>query len=409
MKKAINGISKKLLRLFGFVLALGAMVFNFTDEMCEVRALPEAVFLESGAEFMPASAAKPKRTKALTASGNMDERLGAQFEEYKLFGLIGLKKVYVYKSERTELLPCGNAVGISIRTDGVAVIGFGDVICADGRSLCPAKEAGLRSGDLIKSVNGIRVLTSGELKSALSADKERAVIVFERGGRESTISLSPAVDGTGRVMLGAWTRDSTVGIGTLSFVSKGEGRTAALGHAVIDADTGKLLPVFNGEMVRAAIVGVSKGSSGKPGELKGSFSQKNERIGSIEKNTEFGVFGRLDGVFSTEEGAFIPLAFPSEVTEGEAFIYAQVGLGPVEKYACRILRASKQNKPAQKGLVIKITDERLISATGGIVQGMSGSPIIKDGKFVGVVTHVFVNDALKGYGIYAYWMNEIMR
>lgn len=409
MKKSKKAIQKKFIRLFGFILASAVAVFNFTDEMRRVRALPEAVFIERGVPS-PIAESFRESSRAVAAGSGMDETLGAHRITYRLFDLIELASVYVYESERTEYLPCGNAVGISIRTDGVAVVGFGDVITSGGKSVCPAREAGIKAGDIIKSVNGQKVLTSAKLREALDIDKENTSITLERAGRTVDVSLTPAVDGSGRALIGLWVRDSTIGIGTLSFVSKDGLMTAALGHAVVDADTGKLLPVHDGEMVKAEIIGVSKGSAGRPGELKGIFDSDNERIGSIEVNTELGVFGRFDedGAFDIDADAFIPIAFPNEVKEGGAVILAQVGSGPVEEYSCRILRAVKQNKPAQKGLVIKITDKRLIEATGGIVQGMSGSPIIQDGKLIGVITHVFVNDSLKGYGIYAYWMKELM-
>ena len=412
-------------RFIGFVLTLSVAVLNFTSEMIAVRSLPQAVFIETtagvesaasvqtgaGASFglSPASAGG-----VVTVADNRSERLSARRLRVRLFGIFELASIPVFASEREELIPCGNAVGISIRTDGVLIVGFNAVSDKSGSSLCPAEKSGLRAGDIILAVNGSPVTSAEELQLALNAHPESALIRYERGGRIGTLSVTPLIGTDGGARIGAWVRDSTIGIGTLSFITADSHYTAALGHSVVDADTGKLLPVRTGETVLAEILGVTRGIPGMPGELKGTFSAKSEYIGAILANTALGVFGKCEDaapLFTPEAAAaaVLPVAFPNEVHTGNAYIFAQVdGSGP-QRYSCSILRASKQGRPDQKGLVIAITDERLLAATGGIVQGMSGSPIIQDGRLAGVVTHVFVNDPTHGYGIYAYWMLDECR
>lgn len=394
LKKSIWKICENaaIRRSIGIALMLLVFVFNFSPSMTAVRELPEAFFVESGDEVR-----FPLPGRAVSAAYSGDETLGSKHFSIRLFGSVELANVPVFTSSRTELIPGGTAVGISIRTEGVLIVGFGDA----GAGSCPAAKAGLRAGDIIVSVNGEKVYTAEELQLALSARPDTAVVEYERGGKLRTAQVTPD---SGRI--GAWVRDSTVGIGTLSFIMAKSHAAASLGHAIVDADTGRLLPVHSGETRLASIVGVSKGETGLPGELRGTFSEDSERIGEVFENCELGIFGTCDNARLIDGAKLVACAFPSEVHTGKAYILAQTDGECVQAYECRIVRAARQSRADQKGLVIEVTDERLISKTGGIVQGMSGSPIIQDGRLAGVVTHVFVNDPLRGYGIYAYWMLE---
>lgn len=402
-------VGKKLIRLFGFLLALTVFAFNFSSGMCAVRSLGPAIFIESGSPSVPAAAAPyVSRSGAVTVSDSGDETLGGRRLRILLFGFAELANIPVNVSERAMLIPGGNAVGITIHMDGVLIVGFGDFTDLAGKKCCPAKHSRLRIGDIIIAVNGQNVYTAEEMQLALNADPERSLLTVSRGGKRFTVSCTPAATRDGSIKLGAWVRDSTIGVGTLSFVVRDGGETAALGHAVVDADTGCLLPVRSGTLSVASILGVTRGRSGAPGELRGTFSGSSPRIGSIIRNSDLGVFGLLEDPENLYENGTqpdaLPVAFPTEVHEGDAMILARVDGEGVRSYACRIVRTTKQDRPDQKGLVIEITDKELLEKTGGIVQGMSGSPIIQDGQLAGVVTHVFVNDPLRGYGIYAYWM-----
>ena len=414
MKVKSKEVRRKLVRLFGFLAALAVFAFNFTPGMAAMRTLPPAFFIESGkaAKTMADAYLSPAFGGSAAVSDSLDETLGRRRVSFRLFGIIELASVPVYEAERGSCVPCGCAVGISIKTEGVMVVGFGDFIGSSGKNCCPARDSALRPGDMIITVNGCPVFTAEEMQLALNADPERTVLLIERDGRRFTAGITPRIGQDGCAHIGAWVRDSTVGIGTLSFISEADGGLAALGHAVADTDTGIVLPVHSGSISAATILGITRGRSGEPGELRGTFSERSPIIGSAQLNSELGVFGKLTDVsvlsgVGVDTGNVLPVAFPNEVHEGEASILAQISGAGAEKFSCRIIRASKQDRADQKGLVIEVTDPRLLEATGGIVQGMSGSPIIQDGRLAGVVTHVFVNDPLKGYGVYAYWMFEL--
>ena len=231
---------------------------------------------------------------ALNVTESGDETLGAKRISVRLFNLFELANVPIYNQERAMLYPGGRAVGISINLRGLLIVGSGSFRNRDGRECCPAKRAGFRAGDVILSINGTAVSTSEEMQLALNANPDSAQIVFERNNRRQTLTVKPEMGTDGKAKIGAWVRDSTVGIGTLSFVTEKEKASAALGHAVLDADTGSLLNVRKGEMVEADVLGVTKGSSGFPGELRGAFGAKSLRIGSIDVNTELGIFGIAD-------------------------------------------------------------------------------------------------------------------
>ncbi len=399
-------------KLSGFILALMLLALNYTDEMRAIRSYDGIVFANSSGvstehlQEIPALFKKHAPAGgASEVSGSLDERLGAEGFGHGLIDAVGILNAVLDTTERAQLIPCGDSVGISIRTDGVLVVGFSEIETEKGKA-CPAKQCGLRAGDIIKSIDGRAVCTAEELSLALDLKAaEELRVKVNRSGKTRELLIKPiAVDGEARI--GAWVRDSTIGIGTLSYASAENESIAALGHAVMDADTSTLIPVLNGSMYFADVLGVSRGSAGAPGEIKGTFSSKSRLIGSIEQNGELGVYGfltdELPGEFMLRNA--LEVAFPDEVHTGDAYILSQTGAGGPESYACKIIRTVKQRNAEPKGLVIEITDERLLSKTGGIVRGMSGSPIIQDGRIAGIVTHVFINDPAKGYGAYAFWM-----
>lgn len=407
----------KLKQFWGFLAAMLVFASNYTEDMRALRAANGAIFASENVDFKQTVElfqkynAAPSST-SMSVDGRLSEELNSGMLSVHLLNTISIASTRLYSVERADLIPCGDAIGISIYSDGVLVVGFGELTDQNGRSCCPARECGLKPGDVITGVNGRSVCTSNELQLALEAIRDDVRLNVERDGSGLSLSIRPVADSRGTRRIGAWVRDSTIGIGTLSFIDPKPERLAALGHSVSDADTLTVLPVLRGYITAAEILGVVKGVSGAPGELKGTFSSRSEAIGSVDSNGAFGIFGKLAA--SDANGAMLlsrktlPLAFPNEVKTGEAFIRSQISDEPPQLYSCRIIRTVKQKGPEQKGLVIEITDERLLEATGGIVQGMSGSPIIQDGRLVGVLTHVFVNDPKKGYGIYAFWMHSSM-
>ena len=342
-----------------------------------------------------------------TVTATQDESLsdvGAATGEmvWSFLGL-PLKKVKVEVSADKRLIPGGQALGVAMRTDGVLIVGVSEA--AEGIS--PAKTAGLMAGDVIRSVDGQAITTAKELTDALTKAGTKPIpVAYERAGEKRTVLLTPYRDGeTGAVRLGAWVRDSTAGVGTLSFYDPDTGRYAALGHAITDGDTGAVLTVSEGKILTADIVAVQKGQKGLPGELKGSFLRDGQVLGDIRRNNVLGIYGTMDKAAVNPlypEG--LPIGLRSGVHTGAASILSTVDGTGIQEYAIEITRVNPQSAPAPKSMIIRVTDERLLSTTGGIVQGMSGSPIIQDGRLIGAVTHVFVSDPTQGYGLYVDWM-----
>lgn len=403
--KTIDVIKKTL----ALLLAFAVVAINFGSFMTGLRGLPEAYYAENEAELYERLGNGLPFSGLTVAAGNTgDETLGKRVVEYSLFGKLILKRVTAYVSERPKLTPGGQAVGISIYTDGVLVVGLGSFRDENGLVSYPARDAGLKAGDVILSVNGNNISTSEELQEALSAGGGQVIFEIERSGKRSEVTVFPSVSESGEPRIGAWVRDSTVGVGTLSFFDPETGDAAALGHAVVDADTGARLKVKDGQLVLAEIIGITPGRQGIPGELHGTFDEYSEVLGDLSINTELGVFGSLkETARRLLGGETLETAFPDEVRTGDAYLITSVD-GIPTAYNCRIVKAGKQNEPAPKGLIIEITDDTLIEFAGGVVQGMSGSPVIQDGKLVGVITHVFINEPKLGYGAYAYWMYEMM-
>lgn len=293
-----------------------------------------------------------------------------------------------------ELVPMGCAVGIELETDGVMVAGFSPVQTAEGNA-SPAESAGLKAGDVITAVNGRETPDAQALLSALaSLDGAPAELKVRRNGNELLLRVTPVQTGDGRWQLGLWLREGVSGIGTVTYYDPETGRFGALGHGINDAESGTLLPLDGGAITGASVVDVVKGAPGSPGELCGQ-PDREQVLGALEKNTGCGIFG-VAGFASA--GAPVPVASPREVRLGPASILATVNGEGVEEYSVEISRIYRQPEE-HRFLMLTVTDPRLLEQTGGIVQGMSGSPILQDGKLIGAVTHVLLSDATRGYGI----------
>ncbi len=296
-----------------------------------------------------------------------------------------------------SLIPVGETVGIQIKMDGVLVAGLTDVQTAGGTA-CPARDAGLQAGDVIVDVGGRPVHSVMELLEEVErlggAD---AAVTVRRDGRSRCLSVTPARDAQGGLRLGLWLRDGVAGIGTVTYLDPQTGAFGALGHGVNDEQTGVLLPVADGSVCRARIVDVKKGASGAPGELAGTFDA-GDVIGCINSNTPCGIFGVISGSLGALP-APVPVGAPEEVVKGPATILACVDGQNVREYEVQIARTGMA-AGAGRDLTVRVTDPDLLACTGGIVQGMSGSPILQNGKLVGAVTHVLVNDPTRGYGIF---------
>ena len=403
-------------RATGVVLAMFLGLGYFSPMQQTLRTLPDTLVLTQGqVQTLRLSPQLQLVAQAgeMAVSSSEDETLGqvelvsetAGTSELmlSLMGIIPLKKVEVQVSPEKRLIPGGSAIGVAMRTDGVLVVGTSDL----SEYASPASLCGIKPGDVLRTVDGVKIVSAQQLTELIAQLGEKPLPVeYARDGAVFTTTLTPKLDSsTGTVRIGAWVRDSTAGVGTLSFYDPETGSYAALGHAITDGDTGQVLTVSQGQILKADVVAVQRGQKGAPGELKGSFLMDPVTLGDIRKNCSLGIYGTMDEAPANAlypDG--LPIGLRSGVHEGAATILSSVDGTGVQEFAVEITSVNQQSAPAPKSMVIKVTDQRLLDATGGIVQGMSGSPIIQDGRLIGAVTHVFVSDPTQGYGLYIDWM-----
>ena len=359
--------------------------------------LPETIYINE--EFGDSS---------IKVSNNIfiqDERIDKDKLQVKLLGFIPIKSVAVSKVKDLEVYPGGINVGIKISTKGVLVVGHSDIEVLEGKIDSPAKTSGIQIGDVLVKLNNEEITNSQDLIFKINSLRDSKVTLeYIRNGitEKKVINLQKEDN---EYKLGLWIRDSTAGIGTLTFYNKESSVFGALGHPITDGDTNKPFIINNGDLINSSIISIRRGEKGSPGELKGLFVNEKESIGKIEKNTECGIFG------STNNNLINPIfnkpmkvGFRNEIKEGPAKIITTIDENGPKMYDIEIVKLLPQEEAGPKSMVIKVTDKELLEKTGGIVQGMSGSPIIQNEKLIGAVTHVLINKPDVGYGIYIEWM-----
>ena len=326
--------------------------------------------------------------------------------DLKLFGWLQLKDIQVDVVETRYAIPCGLPVGIYLESDGVMVIGTGRILGKDGQEHEPAAGI-LKSGDYIEAMNGTPLETKEQLVEQLNQwGGEPVVLDIRRGESRMEVEIDPVEADDGTSKLGVWVRDDTQGIGTMTYVDM-NGKFGALGHGISDSDTGQVVVITDGALYETAIMGIEKGTFGKPGVMSGViYYGPGSSLGRIEDNTEEGIFGTVNQKFQKEiTGEALPVGYRQDVKKGKAYIRSSVS-GQLKDYEIEIQKVDYNTDHKNKGMVIQVTDPELLALTGGIVQGMSGSPIIQDGKLIGAVTHVLVQDSSRGYGIFIESMLE---
>lgn len=328
---------------------------------------------------------------------------------YEVAGL-PVKKVNLSLLEDVKVIPGGQSIGVQLQTQGVLVVGHHLVNGKDGQ-LSPGEDAKVKVGDIILTINDQAIEKMEDVKPIVekAGDENKPLeLLIKRGNKEIETTLEPAIDDKEKeYRIGLYIRDSAAGIGTMSFYEPESKKYGALGHVITDMDTKKAIEIHNGSIVRSSVTSIEKGNNGSPGEKQAKFSIKDNEIGSITKNSPFGIFGKLtDSLDKNEYNEPMSIGLSHEVKEGPATILTVVEGEEVEEYDVEIVNSVPQKFPETKGMVIRITDSELLEKTGGIVQGMSGSPIIQNDKIVGAVTHVFVNDPTSGYGVHIEWMLE---
>ena len=372
--------------VFDFPLPLGV---TFESE-CEEVVLGNASDIPAGQ--VKIQSVEPVRLYG-TAEGNY--RIGM-----KWLGLIRLKDIQVDVVTDRYAIPCGTPIGIYLRSNGVMVIGTGEIVSSAGQVVEPALGT-LKTGDYIETVNGQELEDKSDLIAAVNASGGDVIHMdVRRNGEMIAVDMNPVQAEDGSYKLGAWVRDDTQGIGTVTYVDM-NGSFGALGHGISDSDTGRLVDAKGGELYRTEILGIEKGMPGNPGVMSGMiYYGPGTKMGEVSSNTEEGIFGTVNARFMETAGAeAIPIGFRQDVKKGNAVIRSSVS-GEVKDYAIEIQKVDHAAIQKNKGMTIKVVDEELLELTGGIVQGMSGSPVIQNGRIVGAVTHVLVNDPTRGYGIF---------
>ncbi|MCR4419690.1 MAG: SpoIVB peptidase [Clostridia bacterium] len=335
-------------------------------------------------------------------------RPGSLHLRLELLGLIPVRTVTVHIVEPPEVVPGGHCIGVLLRTSGAVVVGFAPITSGGGETVNPAREAGFVLGDTITRIDGHTV--AGEDQVAYLVDRagragKTVRVTVRRGGELKTLVVRPLFcRETGRYRIGLYVRDSAAGVGTLTFYLPREKVFAALGHMVVDSNS-EPVPLADGRIVGASVQGIQQARQGRPGEKIGLFLDRTDLQGSILRNTRFGIFGSLDRL--PRRSLYrqpVPVALAHQVHSGRAEMLTVINGEEIERFEVEIERVMPQQREDGRGLLLRVTDPRLLALTGGIVQGMSGSPILQDGTLVGAVTHVFVHDPTRGYGVLAEWM-----
>lgn len=406
--KLFRLFQRKAVKIWGIELA-AVIVFAYATLL---NAIPDNIYVhETTKDFhlpLPVVFTEVKKeTKA--AAGNISSYRDGDIRDVdvtqqnltyhgKLFGLIPVKEVTAQVKEPVFVVPGGTPVGIYVKTDGVLVIGTGKITGKSGEVESPAENL-VKSGDYIQQVNGETIETKEQLIDIIGNCGGRKVILkILREGSLIEVAVHPVESDQGTYKIGLWVRDDLAGIGTLTYVTENQ-EYGALGHGVSDADTGVMLNLKDGVLYESSIIGIVKGESGTPGELTGVINYTREgRLGDIEKNTQAGIYGIMEEMPEGRKAEY-PIGFKQEIRQGEAEIITSVD-NQTDTYAINITEVDYHEDEEYKEIMFEVTDERLLEKTGGIVQGMSGSPIIQNGKIVGAVTHVFIQNSKKGYGIF---------
>lgn len=370
----------------------------------KVENIPTTIFIREGQSVKSNTFVKvcEVNNKAENSLQNLERKASVN-----LLGVLPVKSVSIKPvSNDTILYPGGQPVGVKLNTKGVLVVALSDVKTEKGKMTSPASAAGIQIGDNIIKINDCDIKDAEQTQSEINRSEGKDIkVLIERKGQKLEKTIKP-IKGLedNNYKIGLWIRDSTAGVGTLTFYDEKSGMFAALGHPITDVDTGTILSINSGEIVSSSIVSVKKGIKGNPGELKGIFVNEDTTLGNIYKNTECGVFGKGNNQLKNKHHKPMKVGLRNEIKEGPAKILTTINGEEPKYYDIEIEKLLSQDSPGPKSMVIKVTDPKLIEKTGGIVQGMSGSPIIQDNKIVGAVTHVLINKPDVGYGIYIEWM-----
>lgn len=395
-------IKKMMCILTPLTLLILALVFS-------IREIPDTMFIRMKEDVKSNYVFQIYEKQDIpTASIGSDKKVKNEYKmKVKFLGLFPVKSVNVKRVPDISLYPGGTSIGVKLNTKGVLVVALSDIEVDNKKVSSPAAQSGIMVGDSILAVDGKTIKSAEMLSETINncSGKEIKIEIERKGHTLSKLVKPVKASKENKYKVGLWVRDSTAGVGTLTFYDGKTGNFAALGHPITDVDTGTILSVDKGELVASSIINIKKGSKGTPGELKGIFINEDKSIGEVTDNTECGIFGKADkSILKDHKVKPMKIALRDEIKEGDAQIITTLDESGPKYYDIKIEKLLSQDKPGPKSMIIKVTDPELLEKTGGIVQGMSGSPIIQNNKIVGAVTHVLINKPDTGYGIYIEWM-----
>lgn len=404
------------------IIALLIIIYVY---VCNITLLPSSIIIFEGENLnlktlagINIKRANNSNIQVIQASTPVESEDNNKYEtagtfelNLNLFGTIPVKEINVNVIPKTKVIPMGNLIGAKLYTSGVLVVGMSEIQGQDLKKYKPYENSGIEEGDMIVEMDSKKIANTNELVETVNKSYGKEIqIKYIRNDETITTSIQPVKSESNEYKLGLWVRDAAAGVGTLTFYEPSTGKFAALGHGIVDVDTGGILNIANGELVTSNLIAIQKGEKGKPGEIKGSIDS-GVTIGEISKNTNFGVFGLVSNKtnLNLKNAKEYEIALRSEIKTGEAQVICELENGKKETYNIEIEKVYASNNYDNKSMLIKITDERLLQKTGGIIQGMSGSPIMQNGKFIGAITNVLVSDPTTGYAIFGDLMVKQMK
>ena len=401
MKNNLKKLIKKLLLVF-FLLIIYSytlVITNLPDELVVFEG--ETIFMKTLLGLNIKLNDETIETSS-NSSQSLTKQAGKSTLEVSLFDSINIKNVNVDVLPKTTVIPVGNIAGVKLYTNGVLVVGMSEIEGYDNKKYKPYENKGIKEGDTIVKIDEKLINSTEDLIETVNNSQGRDIKVqYIHQEETKECSISPVKTSNSQYKLGLWVRDSAAGVGTVSFYEPTSKTFGALGHGITDIDTNELINIASGEFVTTRILNITKGESGNPGKIQGTVENQTN-IGKIYKNSKFGIYGKVDNISSLniDMSKEMEVALREEIKTGKARILCSLDNQQPQEYEIEIEKINKENNYDNKSMQIKITDQKLLEKTGGIIQGMSGSPVIQNGKFVGAVTHVLVNDPTKGYAVF---------
>ena len=408
--------NKKL--LIAFLLFFLTIVYVY---ICAIDAIPKNTILFEGEQLnikkiigISLVSKNKNYDTILTSTESIEENtqeLGTTNLEVKLFNTFNVKDIDVSVIKRTKVIPVGQVAGLKLYTTGVLVVGMSEIKGIDNKKYKPYENTGIQEGDTIVQIENDEITGTKELIQKVNSSKGKELnLKYVRDGEILECAISPVKTSASEFKLGLWVRDSAAGIGTMTYYEPETKNFAALGHGITDVDTGKLINISNGQFITTKVLSIIKGEDGAPGKLQGSISEQSN-IGTIKKNSIFGIYGVAEDLqkIKIDPNKKMNVATRNEIELGEATILCSLDDEKTKEYKIQIEKIYLNNNYDNKSMLIKVTDKELIEKTGGIIQGMSGSPVIQNGKFIGAITNVLVNDPTKGYVVFGDLMIKEMR